>query len=235
MKRALIVGLAALLLGCQNKAPMELPSPDFNQLQRYQSANASLMQKELDSSRIILLGNSITEGWLQASPAFFENKHLVNRGIGGQTSIQMLGRFRADVIDLQPRLVVILAGTNDIAGNTGDVSLEEVRDNVESMVELAKTNGITPLVCSVLPAADFPWRAGKNPAERIPALNTLLKEMAVKHEVPYVDYYAAMANSQNGLDAEWAYDGVHPTAEGYGEMEKILIPVLDRVLPRWRP
>ena len=235
MRSAVFVGIAALLLGCQDKAPMKLPSPDFNQLQRYQSANASLMQKEADSSRIVLLGNSITEGWLQASPAFFENEHLVNRGIGGQTSIQMLGRFRADVINLQPQLVVILAGTNDIAGNTGDVSLEEVRDNVESMVELAKANGITPLVCSVLPAADFPWRAGKNPAERIPALNTLLKEMAENHQVPYVDYYSAMANTNNGLDPVWAYDGVHPTAEGYGEMEKVLIPVLDQLLPEWKP
>lgn len=235
MRRVFIACITALLLGCQNKTPMELPAPDFNQLQRYQSANAALMLKEKDSSRIVLMGNSITEGWLQASPAFFKNEHLVNRGIGGQTSIQMLGRFRADVIGLQPKLVVILAGTNDIAGNTGDVSLEEVRDNMESMVELALANGITPLVCSVLPAADFPWRAGKNPAERIPALNTLFTEVATKHQVPYIDYYSAMANENNGLDPKWAYDGVHPTAEGYGEMEKVLIPVLDQLLPEWQP
>jgi lysophospholipase L1-like esterase len=102
------------------------------------------------------------------------------------------------------------------------------------MVELALANDITPVVCSVLPAADFPWRAGQNPAERIPALNSLLKKVCLEHQIAYVDYFAAMVNANNGLDAKWAYDGVHPTAEGYREMEKVLIPILDQLLPQWK-
>ena len=175
MKKAFWVGLLSVFLTyCKSK--VESPPPaDFCQLEKYSADNEKLLGEKPDSARIVWMGNSITEGWPNGSPDFFKNPHLINRGISGQTTIQMLGRFQADVIALQPHTVVILAGTNDIAGNTGDVSLEEVRDNIKSMVELARLHGINTIVCSVLPASEYRWRPGKNPAERIPALNQLLK------------------------------------------------------------
>lgn len=227
------MALGSLLLSFCSPKKQE-KAPDFCQLQRYAEANAALMEQPIDSNRIVLLGNSITEGWSGASPAFFENKHLVNRGIGGQTAVQMLGRFRADVIELKPRAVVILAGTNDIAANNGEVTLEEVRDQIHSMIELAQSNGIQAVLCAVLPASEYRWRPDKDPATQIPALNALLKDLAQSTGVPYVDYYNPLVNENKGLDPHWAADGVHPTPAGYTQMENILSPVLDETVPGWR-
>ena len=234
MKKFIWVGLLGVFLTyCKSK--VESPPPaDFCQLEKYSAANEQLLSQDRDSSRVVLMGNSITEGWPNASPDFFKNDHLVNRGISGQTTIQMLGRFQADVIALKPHTVVILAGTNDIAGNTGDVSLEEVRDNFRSMIELAQLHQINVVVCSVLPASKYRWRPGKNPAERIPALNELLKKLSEEKGVYYLDYFGPMANSENGLSPELAEDGVHPTALGYQQMEALLSPVLDDLVPAWK-
>ena len=233
MKKILGVGLLSILLTfCKSNTE---PEPDFCQLERYKEANQELMRQPLDSTRIILMGNSITEGWSSGSPEFFRNSHLVNRGISGQTTIQMLGRFQADVIALKPHTVVILAGTNDLAGNTGDVTLEEVRDNILSMVELAKLHGIEVVVCSVLPASEYSWKPEKDPANQIPSLNQLLKELTLKQQVTYLDYFQYLANAENGLDPELAKDGVHPTSLGYQKMEELLSPVLDKIVPQWRP
>ena len=196
---------------------------DWPNLARFQEENAKLMKQTPDENRIVFMGNSITEGWLNMRPEFFADKPFVNRGISGQTTPQMLVRFRQDVIALNPSTVVILAGINDIAGNTGPSTLEMIFDNIQSMAEIAMANDIKVLLCSVLPAADFPWRPGLEPAEKVVQLNTMLKSFADDHEeVLYVDYFSSMVNSSNGLKKELGYDGVHPNEAGYRVMEPIL-------------
>lgn len=214
----MIIAFALLGMLSSNKASAQ----DWANLGKYQKANSELETPKPDESRVVFMGNSITEGWSQASPDFFEENPYINRGIGGQTTPQMLLRFRQDVIDLNPKIVVILAGTNDIAGNTGPMTLEEICGNTQSMVDLAKANGIVPVVCSVLPAFDYPWRPGLEPNIKIPKLNTLLQQMAKSQNVPYLDYFSAMADKRNGLPKELSYDEVHLTEAGYKELEKLV-------------
>ncbi|MEN1785557.1 MAG: SGNH/GDSL hydrolase family protein [Bacteroidota bacterium] len=184
-----------------------------------------------ENTRVVFMGNSITEGWIAANPNFFQKKPYANRGIGGQTTPQMLLRFQQDVIALQPKVVVILAGTNDIAGNTGPITLEQIRDNILSMVQLAKANNIIPVVCAVLPALDYPWSPGRAPDKNIPKLNTLLKEITLDNAIPYLDYFTAMVDTQNGLKADYTTDGVHVTPAGYAVMEQLLSALLKTLLP----
>ena len=199
---------------------------DYPFLQRYDSLN------EIDKSRYskgveaVFMGNSITEGWVQQRPEFFSENNFLGRGISGQTTDQMLLRFRPDVIDLNPKRVVILAGTNDIAENNGKVSLSTISGYVESMVELANSNGIEVFIISILPAEIYPWRTHLKPNIQIPKLNTMLQNLAKKHKAKYVDVFAEMTNERMGLDENYAYDGVHPTSEGYVKMESILLPYL---------
>ncbi len=188
---------------------------DWANLKKYQSQNEQLTELPL----VVFMGNSITEGW----PAdFFKQNPYINRGISGQTTPQMLLRFRQDVIDLRPKIVIILAGTNDIAGNTGPMTLEEIRDNILSMVELSESNGIVPVVCSVLPAFDYSWRPGLEPNIKIPKLNSLLQQLCQEKKIPYLDYFSAMADDRNGLPLDLAKDGVHPTKKGYAIMTKLV-------------
>ncbi|WP_343486455.1 SGNH/GDSL hydrolase family protein [Allomuricauda sp. d1] len=201
---------------------------DWPNLKKYQVANANLNPEV--KHRVVFMGNSITEGWSAARPDFFASKAYVNRGISGQTTPQMLLRFRQDVIDLNPDIVVILAGTNDIAGNTGAMTLVQIRDNIHSMVELAKANEIVPIVCSVLPAYDYPWRPGLQPNIKIPKLNDMLKKLAEEENVPYLDYFSAMADDRNGLPKKYADDEVHPTKEGYVIMEPLVEEAINSVL-----
>ncbi|MBS9463647.1 SGNH/GDSL hydrolase family protein [Flagellimonas sp. 389] len=203
---------------------------DWPNLNKYQKANQALKAGPMIENSIVFMGNSITEGWSVARPDFFDGKPYINRGISGQTTPQMLLRFRQDVIDLKPKIVVILAGTNDIAGNTGPIGLEQIRDNILSMVELAKANGIYPIVCSVLPAFDYGWRPGKEPNIKIPKLNSLLKKMALAQNIHYVDYFSAMADDRNGLHKDLAEDGVHPTKKGYLIMEGLVDGILIKTL-----
>lgn len=205
---------------------------DWPNLSKYQQANKELSKPEPDEQRVVFMGNSITEGWAIASPDFFAGKPYINRGIGGQTTPQMLLRFRQDVVDLHPKIVLILAGTNDIAGNTGAMTLEQIQDNILSMVELAQANGIYPIVCSVLPAYDYPWRPGLQPNTKIPKLNAMLKNLTEQKGVAYLDYFAEMADDRNGLPEELAEDGVHPTKKGYEIMERILEKRLKEVLSK---
>ncbi|MEM7485119.1 MAG: SGNH/GDSL hydrolase family protein [Bacteroidota bacterium] len=199
-----------------------MTAQDWPNLKKYQKTNQELNASLMIENRVVFMGNSITEGWSVAHPDFFEGKPYINRGISGQTTPQMLLRFRQDVIDLHPKIVVILAGTNDIAGNTGPISLEQIRDNILSMVELAKANGIRPIVCSVLPAFDYGWRPGKKPNIKIPKLNKMLKDLATEKKLFYVDYFSEMADERNGLPLELAEDGVHPTKKGYLIMEGLV-------------
>ncbi|WP_242528031.1 SGNH/GDSL hydrolase family protein [Allomuricauda sp. CAU 1633] len=203
---------------------------DWPNLEKYKNANAEVSAPAEDEHRVVFMGNSITEGWSNANPDFFKDNPYINRGIGGQTTPQMLLRFRQDVIDLQPKIVVILAGTNDIAGNTGPMTLEQIRDNILSMVELAKANNISPIVCSVLPAYDYPWRPGLEPNIKIPKLNLLLKQMADEQGVMYMDYFWAMADERSGLPKELTTDEVHLTKQGYAVMEKLIQEAIAKVI-----
>lgn len=205
---------------------------DWANLKKYQKENTALKPNGNQEGRVVFMGNSITEGWSVAHPEFFADKPYVNRGISGQTTPQMLLRFRQDVIDLSPKIVLILAGTNDIAGNTGPMTLEQIRDNILSMVELAKANGIYPIVCSVLPAYDYPWRPGLEPNIKIPKLNAMLMNLTEQKGITYLDYFSEMADDRNGLPKELAEDEVHPTKKGYAIMEKIVEKTLKEELSK---
>ena len=203
---------------------------DWANYGRYADANVTLNALGA-SPDVVFMGNSITDGWASQHPAFFEDNNYVGRGIGGQVTAQMLARFRADVIDLEPRVVVILAGTNDIARNQGFVSIENIAGNIISMAQIARANGIEPVICSVLPAAEYPWRKEITQVpDKVRALNAMLREWARANSATYVDYFSAMADERDGLPADLASDGIHPTSAGYDLMEAIIKPVLDRVL-----
>ena len=195
---------------------------DWANLKRFQQENSELMLAKAHEHRVVFMGNSITEGWLSIRPEFFKNKPYVNRGISGQTTPQMLLRFRQDVIHLKPSTVVLLAGINDIAENTGPSTIEMIANNIVSMAELAKANHINVIICSVLPANKFPWREGLKPAEKVIKLNALLQSYSKKHKLAYVDYYSAMVNESHGLKKELGEDGIHPNKNGYLIMEPIL-------------
>ena len=194
---------------------------DWADLERFKIANAELPAPVPGENRVIFMGNSITQGWIDMVPEFFKGKAFINRGIGGQTTPQMLVRFRPDVVDLKPRVVVILAGTNDIAGNTGPVSLDNIIGNIKSMAELAKVNGVAVVISSILPVYDYPWKKGLNPVEKIALINSKLRVYAQEHGMVYLDYYASMADENKGLRKELTYDGVHPNRAGYAVMQPL--------------
>lgn len=202
---------------------------DWPNLGRFKEANQKLIEQANDPERVVFMGNSITEGWINTYPDYFVG-HFVNRGISGQVTPQMLLRFRSDVIDLKPAAVVILAGTNDIAGNKGPSSLKMILDNLKSMTEIAKSNNIKVLLCSVLPAYDYPWRPGKEPNIKIPELNKMIKEYAKEANVTYVDYFSAMVNDKDGMKKALTEDGVHPTAAGYDVMQPIIEKAIKETL-----
>ena len=202
---------------------------DWANFKRFQQENSELMLAKANENRVVFMGNSITEGWLSIRPEFFKNKPYVNRGISGQTTPQMLVRFRQDVIHLKPSTVVLLAGINDIAENTGPSTIEMIANNIVSMAELAKANHINVIICSVLPANKFPWREGLKPAEKVIKLNVLLQSYSKKHKLAYVDYYSAMVNDSHGLKKELGEDGIHPNKNGYLIME----PILEKAIKKY--
>ncbi len=208
------------------------PVQDWPNLKKYASENTLLPAPVAGEKRVVFMGNSITEGWKNVDSNFFANPDYINRGISGQTSSQMLLRFRQDVIDLKPALVVILAGTNDIAENTGPISLENILGNIISMAELARVNKIHVVLSSVLPAYEFGWHPGLQPAEKIIRLNSMIKEYAYNNKLTYVNYHAAMADERNGLDKKYSGDGVHPTIEGYRVMEPLVEQAIKAALKR---
>ena len=203
---------------------------DWPNLERFKKENKVLGLPKKGEKRVVFMGNSITQSWLDHSPEFFKNNNYINRGISGQTTPQMLLRFRADVIELQPKAVVILAGTNDIAGNTGPMTLEQILGNMISMVELAKANNIKVIVSSVLPAHDYAWRPGLHPDKKIPELNKMIKAYAKEANIIYLDYFSAMVDDRNGLPEKLSQDGVHPTKEGYLVMEPLAKSAIKKVL-----
>ena len=205
---------------------------DWANTARFKDDNAKLGPPSSGEKRIVFMGNSITEGWINTCPDFFAGKSYVNRGISGQTTPQMLVRFRPDVINLKPAVVVILAGTNDIAGNTGPSTLEMIMDNLISMAQLAKANKIKVVLSSVLPVFDYPWKPGLQPAEKIIALNTMIKNYADKNGLVYLDYFSATVDEQKGLKKELSGDGVHPNIAGYKIMEPLAEAAIKKALSK---
>lgn len=208
----------------------KVQAQDWPNLNKYQKQNVQLKPLQSGENRIVFMGDSITEFWSVINPEYFAGKPYVNRGISGQTTPQMLVRFRADVIALKPAVVVILAGINDIAGNTGPATLDMIANNIFSMAELAKANHIKVILCSVLPAYDFSWKPNQNPADKVVALNEMIQNYAEANEILYLDYFSAMADERKGLPALYSNDEVHPNKTGYQVMaplaEKAIIEVL---------
>lgn len=188
-----------------------MPEYGYNKLAKFRRVEA------------VLMGNSITDNWAKFHPEFFKTNDFIGRGISGQVTSQMLCRFQSDVIALRPRIVVIMAGTNDIAQNNGYIAHEHILQNIQSMCELAKQNKIRPVLCSCLPAAAFKWRPEMKPAEDIKRLNEMIQEYAKANKIKYIDYHSALVDEHGGLPEKYAADGVHPNMDGYAIMEQILL------------
>jgi lysophospholipase L1-like esterase len=214
--------IALMLTAAVAAAQQTQPTAQWAQFARYAEENATLPPPAPGENRVVFMGNSITEGWAHLFPTQFHGKPYIGRGISGQTTPQMLVRFRQDVINLHPKVVVILAGTNDIAGNTGPATIEEIEGNLASMAELARANSIRVVLCSILPVYDYPWRPGLQPAPKILAINGWLKDYATSHGDVYADYHSAMQDARHGLPDSLAHDGVHPNEMGYQIMAGIV-------------
>jgi lysophospholipase L1-like esterase len=211
-------------------AAMEAKLADWPQLARYREANAALGPAAEGEGRVVFFGASMTEFWGKNGTKFFPGKPYVNRGISGQTTAQMVVRFRQDVIDLHPKAVVILAGTNDVAGNTGPMTAEMTENNWQSMADMAKVNGIRVIFASITPSTDFWWHKGLKPAEKIRTLNVWLKGYCASHGLTYLDYYSTLTDEEGGMKKEFTVDGVHASARGYAVMQPLAQAAIDKTL-----
>ena len=229
MKTRIIAAIAMLSIALGTQAQKH----EFGNWKRYAKANKELGAPAKGEKRVVLMGNSITDGWPHTRPDFFKNNNLIGRGIGGQTSYQFLLRFREDVINLQPKVVVINYGTNDIAENTGPYDEDLTYGNVLSMVELPRYHKCKVILTSCLPAGGFSWRpAITDGMDKIRSLNARVKAYAEANKIPYVDYFNAMLNEDGtAMNPELANDnpGVHPNAAGYAIMESLLLPVIKKL------
>ncbi|MGQ8337798.1 GDSL-type esterase/lipase family protein [Sunxiuqinia sp. A32] len=198
---------------------------DWAKFYRYEELNDSISKPV----SVVFIGNSITDRWYKNHSEFFVENDFTGRGIGGQTTSEMLVRFQSDVIDLQPETVVILAGINDIAQNNGIISKKHILQNIQSMCELAELHNIEPVLCSILPARRFNWNKELNPVQDILDMNKMIKQYAEENDLIYVDYYSAMVDKFGGLPGKYADDGVHPTLEGYSVMEPIILNSLKKI------
>lgn len=207
-----------------------IPAEDWANLSRYRQANTQLGSLAPEEKRVVFMGNSITQAWARMDPNFFQSNGYIGRGISGQTTAQMLIRFRPDVIDLKPKAVVILAGTNDIAANRGPVPLEQIAGNIFSMAELAKANSIKVVLASVLPANSYGWRPAIAPADEIIKLNEMIRAYAKAHELVYLDYYSPLVDQNKGLKEKYGNDSVHPNLDGYKVMEPLVKRAIDKAL-----
>lgn len=248
MSRVILTALAALTLAAPaaaQTAPKETDSQrwtreweerlhnDFAYLARYRDDNAKLSAPVAGQPRVVFMGDSITEGWVGKMPQFFVPGRI-GRGISGQTTSQMLLRFRQDVIDLKPAVVQIMAGTNDIAGNTGPTTDAQVEGNIMSMVELAQANGIRVILASIPPADHFPWKPGLATAPRIATLNAWLKDYAKRVGATYADYWSVL-HVGDALRPDWGLDGVHPNAAGYAAMAPVADAAIKQALAKPQP
>ena len=203
---------------------------DWPNIARFDDANHKLQPVVAGKITAVYMGDSITDFWMNYDSTFFAGNNYIDRGISGQTTGQMLVRFRQDVINLKPKVVVILAGINDIAQNNGPEKLEDVFGNIASMAELAKANNIKVVISSVLPANKLPWRPSIIPTDKVTQLNVMLKQYADKNHIVYLDYYSKMVDSEKGLPVNLAKDGIHPTLEGYKMMEPLAVKAVAEAL-----
>jgi lysophospholipase L1-like esterase len=194
---------------------------DWANLEKYSAENKVI--KTSTSYKTVFMGDSITEFWKDKDPLFFISNNFINRGISGQTTPQMVHRFRQDVLDLKPEKVVILAGINDIAENAGPCRIESIMENIDAMVTAALQHEISVVLCSVLPAKAFYWNTKLKPADKVIALNSLIEKYAMRHAIDYVDFYSKIVDDQKGLPKCYADDGVHPNWEGYQVMGEVLM------------
>ena len=234
MKRNSVLSLKALtaLLAWGSMGIASAQRHDFAQFDRYAKANAALPAPAKGEKRVVFMGNSITDIWAAKHPDFFKQHGYVGRGISGQTSYQFLLRFRQDVIDLKPKLVVINYGTNDIAENTGAYDEDKTFNNVCSMVDMARANHIKVILCSTLPAENFSWRPNiTDGMQKIRHLNERVKAYCKANKIPYVDYFSAMLSEDDmGMKKEYQNDTVHPNVKGYDVMEAIIVPAIEKAL-----
>ncbi len=205
-------------------------SDDWAALSHYAKENEVLPPPKEAGRRVVFLGSSIFERWKDLDSSFFCNHDYLDRGISGQIAPQLLVRFRQDVIDLKPKAVIILAGSNDIAANKGHITYDRIMDNVKSMAELATRHGIKVIICKYLPVYDYPWRKGLHPAEKIVALNKAIQAYAAANHFTVLDYFTPFADERNGQKAELTIDGVHPNKAGYQVMEKITEQAIQEAL-----
>ena len=204
---------------------------DWPNLYQYQDENRLVGLPEKGKQRVVFMGDSITEEWSNLYPGYFDTKGYINRGIGGQTTPQMLIRFKPDVIDLEPDIVVILAGTNDIAGNTGPSNVKMITDNIFSMAELARAHQIKVVLSSILPVFEYEWaKEIKDVPATIDSVNNELKKYANDHGLVYLNYFSLMVDQRRGLNKDYTYDGVHPNQDGYILMSSLAQKVLSRLL-----
>jgi lysophospholipase L1-like esterase len=241
---SLLTGLAVLGgMGCAQTAAAPAPNDaekqiaamqvklnDWAQLGHYREANKALAPAATGEDRVVFLGASMMEFWGRDGSIFFPEKPYVNRGVSGQTTPQMLARFRQDVINLHPKVVVILGGGNDVAGNTGPMTPEMTENNWQSMADLARENGIKVVFASLTPTTDFPWRKGLHPADKIRALNAWLQGFCASHGLVYLDFYSALTNDEGGMKAEYTVDGVHASVKGYEVMTPLAQAAIDKAL-----
>lgn len=216
----------------RDSAALERLQNDWAGLRRYREANAGLAVAAPGEPRVVFYGNSITEAWAPHFAAMFPDKPYIGRGISGQTTPQLLVRFHQDVVALMPAVVVILAGTNDIAGNTGPATLAMIEDNISAMTEIATQHGIRVVLSSVLPVSDYPWKPGLEPAPVISALNAWMRSYAETMGATYLDYHTAMADARGGLPAALSADGVHPNEAGYRLMAPLAEAAIGQALSR---
>jgi len=218
-------------------APVAVPKPpqDWAQLGRYAAEDAALPLPAPGQQRVVFLGDSITDSWGRSVGSFFPGKPYVNRGISGQTTLQMLVRFEQDVVHLHPVVMVILAGTNDVAGNTGPETPTMIEDNFRAMTDVARRNGIRVVLASITPAARYPWRPDVESVPEIRELNAWLKQYAAEQNLVYLDYYSAMADADGAMKPGLSSDGVHPTEAGYAVMAPLAEAAIAQALKQERP
>lgn len=232
MRKTLLISVLILLsnfLLAQKAEYRELMEQDWANLKKYKAENEKIIENK-NYPEVVFMGNSITEGWVNAQPEFFKNNNYTGRGIGGQTTPQMLIRFMPDVVKINPKAVVILAGTNDIAGNTGLSSVEMITNNIRAMAQIAKANNIKVILASILPVYDYPWRPGLEPVQKIAEINTWLKNYAQKNRHTYLDLFTPLKDEKEGLPKKYSADGVHPNLAGYEVMAPLTKKAVETTL-----
>ncbi|RLJ76631.1 GDSL-type esterase/lipase family protein [Pedobacter alluvionis] len=213
-----------------NKPKKENFADDWAALTKYQKENELLPPPTRKEKRVVFLGSSIFEFWKQKNPEYFSRNTYVDRGISGQISPQLLIRFRQDVINLKPKAVIILAGSNDIAGNTGHVTIDKIMDNIKSMAELARLHRIKVILCKYLPVYEYPWNKQIKAADIIVDLNEKIETYAKERNYTILDYWTPLVDERKGQRAELTVDGVHPNLAGYKIMEGVTDVAIKKAL-----